>query len=140
MASPMSRYAGGNCPPGVSLSVVGKGGTHFVVCGWERGAQLGWVKDAAPLILQCNATMAVLTLGGNDLNNRDCQPDQLAKDILNVARSLIRVDGFQKVAICQLQYRYPLPAPACTPPLHGNTHFDPTIIVWLTRSTLNCAA
>ena len=51
--------------------------------------------------------MAVLTLGGNDLNNRDCQPDQLAKDILNVARSLIRVDGFQKVAICQLQYRYP---------------------------------
>ena len=120
MASPMSRYAGGNCPPGVSLSVVGKGGT-----------QLGWVKDAAPLILQCNATMAVLTLGGND---------QLAKDILNVARSLIRVDGFQKVAICQLQYRYPLPAPACTPPLHGNTHFDPTIIVWLTRSTLNCAA
>ena len=94
MASPMSRYAGGNCPPGVparialigdsfatrfdhycrahglingrldprliSLSVVGKG-----------GEQLGWVKDAAPRILQCNATKAVLTLGGNDLNNRD---------------------------------------------------------------------
>ena len=31
---------------------------------------------------------------------------------MNVTRSLIGVDGFQKVAICQFQYRYPIPAPA----------------------------
>ena len=130
MASPMSRYAGGNCPQGdparivligdsfatrferycrahaivnggldprlISLSVVGKGGAH-----------LGWVNDAASRISQSNATKAVITLGGNDLNNAICKPDQLAKELLNVARSLINVDGFQKVAICQLQYRYP---------------------------------
>ena len=109
MASPMSRYAGDNCPPGdparivligdsfatrferycrahaivnggldprlISLSVVGKGGAH-----------LGWVNDAASRISQSNATKAVITLGGNDLNNADCKPDQLAKDLLNVAR------------------------------------------------------
>ena len=67
------------------------GSLDFFVCGGERGAHLGWVKDAAPWVLQCNATKAMLTLGGNYLNNADCQPDQLAKDILNVARSLIRV-------------------------------------------------
>ena len=87
-----TRSALDNC----ALSVVGKGGPH-----------LGWVNDAAPRISQSNATKAVLTIGGNHLNNADCKPYQLAKELMNVARSLINVDGFQKVAICQLQYRYP---------------------------------
>ena len=63
--------------------------------------------DAAARISSSNADRAILHLGSNDLNNCVFEPKQLASDILNIARRFIRVDGFTKVAICQLCYRYP---------------------------------
>ena len=38
-----------------------------------------------------------------------CEPLQLAKHLLNIARHFVRLDGFTKVAICQIYYRYPPP-------------------------------
>ena len=113
-ASRFDRYCrahglvnGGLDPVRFSLSVVSRGGGH-----------LGLVNDAAPRISEAHATKAILTLGGNDLNRPSCEPLQLAIDLLNIARHFVRVDGFTKVAICQLCYRYPLPAIAHTPSLH----------------------
>ena len=88
---------GGLDPLRFSLSVVSRGG----------GALLGLVNDAAPRISEAHATKAILTLGGNDLDRPSCEPLQLAKDLLNIARHFVRVDGFSKVAICQLCYCYP---------------------------------
>ena len=42
-----------------------------------------------------------------DLNNPFCQPEQIARDILHIARLLILDDGVIKVAICQLCHRFP---------------------------------
>ena len=82
-------------PLTISLSVIGKG-----------GARLNFATDAAARISSSNADRAIIHLGSNDLNNCVCEPKQLAADILNIARRFIRVDGFTKVAICQLCYRY----------------------------------
>ena len=84
----------------------------FVVCSWERGRAtwLGQGRRPVDFAKHCHQGY-VLTLGGNDLNNRDCQPDQLAKDILNVARSLIRVDGFQKVPFANYNIATPFRLP-----------------------------
>ena len=102
-ASRFDRYCrthglvnGGLDPVRFSLSVVSRGGVH-----------LSLVNDAAPRISEAHATKAILTLGGNDLNRPSCEPLQLAIDLLNIARHFVRVDGFTKVAICQLCYRYP---------------------------------
>jgi hypothetical protein len=82
--------------------------TQFAfLCCVPRGVHLGLVNDAAPRISEAHATKAILTLGGNDLNRPSCEPLQLAIDLLNIARHFVRVDGFTKVAICQLCYRYP---------------------------------
>jgi len=86
----------------LSLGTVYVGRCHV---GEEARVLDGSVKDAAARVLQCNVTKAILTLGGNRVNNRDCQPDQLAKDFLTVACSFTRDDSFQKVTIWQLQYR-----------------------------------
>ena len=83
----MSRYAGGNCPPGDPARIVLIGDSFaarferycysnatingglirarffFLSVVVKRGAHLGWVKDATPCILQCNATKAILSLG-----------------------------------------------------------------------------
>ena len=49
----------------------------------------------------------ILQTGGTDLNNHCCQPEQLARDILHLARQLILHEGVTKVATCQLSHRYP---------------------------------
>ena len=91
MASPMYRFAGGTASPSDQT----------------RGALLGLVNNAASRISEAHATKAILTLGRNDLNRPSCEPLQLAKDLLNIARHFVRVDGFTKFAICQHCYRYP---------------------------------
>ena len=87
---------GGLDPLTISLSVIGKG-----------GARLSFATDAASRITSSKADRAIIHLGSNDLNYCVCGPKQLAADILNIVRRFIRVDGFKKVAICQLCYRYP---------------------------------
>ena len=82
---------GGLDPLTISVSVIGKG-----------GARLSFATDAASRI---TSPKADIHLGSNDLNDCVCEPKQLAADILNIR--FIRVDGFKKVAICQLCYRYP---------------------------------
>ena len=80
----------------ISLSVMARG-----------GARLSFARDAALEISRLNATKVILQIGGNDLNNHCCQPEQLARDILHIARQLILHDGVTNVAICQLCHRYP---------------------------------
>ena len=58
-------------------------------------------------VSRLNATKVINQIGGNDLNNHCCQPEQLARDILHIARQLMLHDGVTKVAICQLCHRYP---------------------------------
>ena len=71
------------------------------------GAQLSFARDAALEESRLNATKIINQIGGNDLNNHCCQPEQLARVILHIARHLILHDGVTKVAICQLCHRYP---------------------------------
>ena len=40
-----------------------------------------------------HASKAILQLGGNNLTRLACRPDQLAKDIINLARQLVLEDS-----------------------------------------------
>ena len=84
----------------VSLSVVGK-----------SGVLLSFVYDSVSHISRLGCTKAIIQIGGNDLNSINCQPEQLAREILNVARQFVNSEGFDKVALCQLFHRFP---PACS--------------------------
>ena len=94
-----------------SAHAIVNGGFDLDVICWSvmarGGARLSFARDAALDISRLNATKVILQRGGNDLNNHCCQPDQLARDILHIARQLILHDGVTKVAICQLCHRYP---------------------------------
>ena len=152
MTSPISWYASDNCSPGDPARIVLIGDsfatrfehycrTHAIINGWlysrlislsvvGKGGRASWlVQGRRP----ADYVAVTLTPGDNDLNNCDCQPDQMAKDMLNVARSLIRVDGFQKVGKFQLPYRYPPSGSSMRSPLHGNTPFNPGATVWLMK-------
>ena len=80
-----------------------------IVC--KSGAFLSFVYDSVSHISRLGCTKAIIQIGGNNLNSINCQPEQLAREILNVARQFVNSEGFDKVAFCQLFHRF---HPACS--------------------------
>ena len=56
---------------------------------YKSDALLYFVYDSVPHISRLGCTKAIIQIGGDDLNSINCQPEQLAREILNVARQFV---------------------------------------------------
>lgn len=75
--------------------------THMV---GVSGANVAKLRDQVQL-MNLKQGHVILQIGGNDLNNDNVKPRDLASDIIQLARMLVREKGAESVTICQLLFR-----------------------------------
>ena len=76
---------------------------HQLACSAPRGhssACLSFVRRN--VVPELRAEKLILQIGGNDLNSTTCEPVQLARNILQIARDVVNQNSVLQVVTCQL--------------------------------------